>query len=123
MMPTTIATIPDTIKTLPVESKQFYVPDFFYNSWKISKYMLDRIFWGFFPTNDMQAPSPLRSGNICMKDAHSAESNEKSIFRFLFFELWLIVFTIYGESPGCSCVSPTKKKSFIGCQIYWKDAQ
>ena len=31
---------------------------------------------------------------IFMKDAHSAESNEKSIFRFLFFELWLILFTV-----------------------------
>ena len=41
----------------------------------------------------------LRSGHIYMKyDAHSAESYEKSIFRFflfLFFKLWLIVFTIY----------------------------
>ena len=39
---------------------------------------------GFFPTKDMQ--TRLRSGHICMKDAHSALSNEKSIFRFLFFE-------------------------------------
>ena len=30
-----------------------------------------------------------------MKDVQSAEFNEKSIFRFLFFELWLIIFTIY----------------------------
>ena len=30
-----------------------------------------------------------------MKDAHSAESNEESIFQFLFFELWLIIFTNY----------------------------
>ena len=39
----------------------------------------------------------LRSGHIYMKDAHSAESNEKSsiiFLRFLVFELWLIAFTI-----------------------------
>ena len=42
-----------------------------------------------------------------MKDAHSAESNEKSCFRFLVFELWLIVLTICGDTPG---VPPTKKK-------------
>ena len=46
-----------------------------------------------------------------MKDAHSAELNEKSIFRFLFFELWLIVFTIYGDTPGFSSVSPTEQKN------------
>ena len=47
-----------------------------------------------------------------MKDARSAESNEKSyfrFFRFLFFELWLIVFTIYGDTQS---VPPTKKKLF-----------
>ena len=38
---------------------------------------------------------PLRSGPIYTKDAHSAVSIEKSIFRFLFYELWLIVFKIY----------------------------
>ena len=45
-------------------------------------------------------PSPpfLRSGPIYMKDAHSAELNEKSHFRF--FELWLIAFTIYGDTRG-----------------------
>ena len=42
---------------------------------------------------DMQiSPPPLRSGPIFMKDVHSAESNEKSCFRFfqfLVFKLWL----------------------------------
>ena len=56
----------------------------------------------------MQTPSPLRNDNICMKDAHSAESDEKSYFRFLFFELWLILITIYGDTL---CVQLTKKKS------------
>ena len=53
---------------------------------------------------------PLRIAPVFMKDAHSAESNENSMFRFLFFELWLIVFTIYGGTPGISSVSPIKKK-------------
>ena len=55
-----------------------------------------------------------------MKDAHSAESNEKSdfrIFRFLFFELWLISSTIYGDTPG---VPPLKKKLFISGQLAGK---
>ena len=39
------------------------------------------------PSKDMQTP-PLRSGHIFRKDALCAEMNEKSIFRFLFFELW-----------------------------------
>ena len=72
---------------------------------------------GFFPTKDMQNPphTPLRSGHIYMKDAHSAESNEKSIFRFLFFELWLIVFTIHGDTPGFSSVSPTQIVYVCSC--------
>ena len=44
-----------------------------------------------FPTKDMQ------------KDAHKI--NQFSDF----FELWLIVFTIYGDIPGFSSVSVTKK--------------
>ena len=67
----------------------------------------------------MQTPL-LRNGQILMKDAHSAESNENCIFRFLFFKIWLIVFTIYGDTPGFSSVSPTKKKTFIRGQIYRK---
>ena len=35
--------------------------------------------FGFFPTKDMQT-TPLRSGHLYMKDAHSAELNEKSYF-------------------------------------------
>ena len=37
----------------------------------------------------------LRSGPIFMIDLHRAESNGKSMFRFLFFELWLIVYLIW----------------------------
>ena len=46
---------------------------------------------------------------ICKKNAHSGESNEKLICRFLFSELWL-VFTIYWWYNLLSSVSPTKKK-------------
>ena len=37
--------------------------------------------------HDMQTPPPLRNDQIFMKDAQCAETNEKSIFRFLFYEL------------------------------------
>ena len=46
-----------------------------------------------------------------MEDLELVISKEKSnlrFFRFLFFEIWLITFTIYGDTPG---VPPTKKKS------------
>ena len=47
---------------------------------------------------------PLSFAPIFMKEAHSAESNEKSIFRFLqflFFQLWLIVFTFKKKKKLC----------------------
>ena len=47
---------------------------------------------GLFLVNDMQTP-PLRNGYIYMKDAQCTETNEKSIFRFLFFELWSILYS------------------------------
>ena len=74
----------------------------------------------FFKTKDMQTPhnhpysSPLRSSHIYIEDAHSAESNEKSyirFFRFLFFELWLIIFKIYGDTlsvPPTTCSTCSK---------------
>ena len=68
-------------------------------------------------------PSSLRSGHIYMKDAHSVESIEKlyiRFFRFSFFKLWLIAFTIYDDTPG---VPPTKiKMLFKSGQIYREDA-
>ena len=45
-------------------------------------------------------PPPLSFDQIWMIDAHSAESKEKSIFRFLFFELLLIVFIIHVRHFG-----------------------
>ena len=62
---------------------------------------------GPVPSKDILNPSPLSSGHIYMKDAHSSEFDEKSYFRsfrFLVFELWLIVFAIYDDTPG---VPPT----------------
>ena len=51
-------------------------------------------------------PPSLRSDHIYMTDAHSAESNENSYFRFLFFELQLIVLTIYQYDTSTSkCVT------------------
>ena len=42
------------------------------------------------------SPLPLLSfALIIMKEVYSIESKEKKIFQYLFFELWLIVFTIY----------------------------
>ena len=55
---------------------------------------------GFYPTKKMQHPAPLRNGYIYMKDAHGAESNEKSYFwpiRFLFFELCSILYSKFIE--------------------------
>ena len=60
----------------------------------------------------------LRSGHIYMKNAHNTKSNEKSYVRFLFCELYLILFTIYGDRPG---VPPTKKKLFKSGHILSKD--
>ena len=41
-----------------------------------------------FPTNDMQTPpSPLSFDSIFIEGAQCAETNEKLIFQFLFFEL------------------------------------
>ena len=49
-----------------------------------------KLFLGCFPTTDMQNPPPLRSGHLNIKDAECAESNKKSYFRFLVFELLVV---------------------------------
>ena len=70
---------------------------------------------GLVPSKDMQTPTAFRSGHIYMKDAHNSESIEKPHFRFfryLFFELWLIVFTIYGNT---SSLPPTKNIKVQKC--------
>ena len=53
-------------------------------------------FWSLhIPTKDVQTPSSptLSFAPILMEDAQYAETNEKSIFRFLFFELWSILYS------------------------------
>ena len=40
-------------------------------------------------------PPPLRNDQIFMKDAQCVETNEKSILRYLFLELWLILLTVF----------------------------
>ena len=52
---------------------------------------------GYFPTNDMQTPAPLSFDPIFMDDAQCAETNEKSIFRFLFFKLSWKFFENWGD--------------------------
>ena len=55
--------------------------------------------YGLFPIKDMQTlPPSLRNSQIYMKDANCAETNEKSIFRFLFFELWWKFIQNWGDS-------------------------
>ena len=72
-------------------------------------------------------PTPLLPLDIvrftCRRDFHCAESNEKSIFRFLFFELWFIKFTIYRRHTLISKYVTDQKKTFKSGQINMKDAQ
>ena len=51
---------------------------------------------GPVPSKDIQTLAHLSFAPIFMKDAHSAESNEKSIFqflRFLVFEIWSFLYS------------------------------
>ena len=64
----------------------------------------------FFPTKDMQIPFPpqkwLHLHETCVQCL--VEWKNLRFFQFLFFEFWLILFTIYGDTPGFSSVSSTK---------------
>ena len=52
------------------------------------------------PNLEYADPPPLY-GQILMKDAQFADTDEKSIFRFMpFFELWLILFTILTDQKN-----------------------
>ena len=67
---------------------------------------------------------PFRISPIFMIDAHSAESNEKSIFRFLFLSYGWLYLQFAGNTPGFSIASPIKdKNSFKTGQIYRNDVQ
>ena len=67
-------------------------------------------------------PPHIRSDPIFIKDAHSAESHEKSIFRLLFFELWLIVLQFTVHTWIFKCVTD-RIFFFKSGQIYRKDAE
>ena len=72
-------------------------------------------------------PPPQKWSHLIRKWAQ-CWTNEKSIFRFLlflFFELWLLVFIIYGLYTWIfKCVAADQqKKSFKSGQIYRKHAQ
>ena len=61
---------------------------------------------------------------MLIKFIYSAESNGKSIFLFLVFELWPIVFTILRWYIRLfKCVTEQKKRSFKSGQIYRKGAE
>ena len=78
---------------------------------------------GRVPSKDMHTPAPIRSGHIYMKDAHSAEPNENTIFQFFIFGVMadsvynLLVYHLNVQL----CHRP--KKSFKSDKIYRKDAQ
>ena len=65
------------------------------------------------------SPFPLRRGHIYMRDAHSAESSEKSISRFfrsLFFELWSILYSKFIKNLPILCTKTAwelLRKSFV----------
>ena len=77
------------------------------------KYLRCWIIYGLFLIKNMQTP-PLRSGYIYMTNAHCVETNEKSILRYLFFELWLIIFQVFRWNTlisKCATDQNRKKKS------------
>ena len=54
-------------------------------------------------------PLPIRNGQIFLKDAQCAETNEKSIFRFLFLEI-----LSGGFCPGSFCLGGFCPGLFVG---------
>ena len=76
---------------------------------------------GIFP---IYAYADQRSSDIYVKDARCAEPNENSIFRFLFFGLWLVVLIIYGDAWIFMCIIKQIKinRSKVA-KITKKDAQ
>ena len=58
--------------------------------------------FSFLPAkiNDTQTPLPRlhKSGHIGRKDAQCAETCEKTIFRYLVFEIWLILYAKFVEN-------------------------
>ena len=63
---------------------------------------------GCFPSQDIQTSPPLRSGTLFMKDAHSAESNEKSIIRFFFLVMDDCIYSLRWLTWIFKCVTIQK---------------
>ena len=61
--------------------------EIFYISFVVCRYVTTSFESGQFSFTDIQTLLPLRNGHIYMRDAECAEANEKSIFRFIIFEL------------------------------------
>ena len=60
-----------------------------------------------------------KSGQIYIKDAPCAKTNAKSIFRFLFFDLWSILYPKFNENwPILITKMTISKKLKIGKFIY-----
>ena len=80
---------------------------------------------GFFFQLTICTPPFLRSGYIYLEDAQCADMNEKSIFLFLFFELWSIMVTIFKSFDLNNRPQMIKKEmlSFKSGHIYMKYAQ
>ena len=73
----------------------------------------------FLALSQVRICSPLRNGQIFMKDAQCAETNEKLIFRFLLFELlmffFLTIFKCFSTEKGQKlCLSQKMRNVLIG---------
>ena len=72
-------------------------------------------------------PPFLRRGHIYMKDAHCAETNEKSIFRFFFWVMVNCVYNFWRLTIIFKCI--TDKKIFVQkwpnlheiCEMCWNE--
>ena len=73
--------------------------------------------FGIFPTKDMQTLHPLSFDPVFMDDAQCAETNEKLIFRFLFFESWSFLYSklpIFDEFFDHNSKNKNRKNLKIG---------
>ena len=59
------------------------------------------------------SPPSLRNDHIVMKPAQCAETNEKSIFLFLFFELLLILYSKFTESSDSHLINRSRMSTFF----------
>ena len=86
---------------------------------------------GWFPAKDMQTPPYQGVGifHIHMKDAHCVETNEKSIFRFLFFSMVDCMYNLQVTHPIFHVCHRPKKilqkwPKFHGrCAMCWNESE